>query len=176
MDNGLKETDELNNTMIRILKRAKIQEAETNFPVVIPVIKFGLLKPLCTDPAAYEIKFEIIEHTATFTGRVRITGIVKNIGSMAFSGGGGMAYLYENKTLRATKLFGYIASRAAISLNYVRSWYASSPNEGEFPPMYKLLIQYDSDILKDGNKNNDDCKVNNNKKEKSGSGINDFFR
>jgi len=86
-----------------------------------------------------------------------------------------MAYLYEGSTLRKTKSFSSLAAGASFSFYFERDWYSSSPNEGEFPPMYKLLIQYDPDIYMDGNKNNDDCNGKNNKLEKSGMAINRLF-
>lgn len=140
--------------------------------------KPGLLRPvkLCPDPAAHAINFHIVNRFSTFSGKVRITGVIKNVSTKAFSGGGGMAYLYEGSTLRKTKSFSDLAPGATLSLFFERNWRSSSPNEGEFPPMYKLMIQYDPDILKDNNKNNDDCTLTNNKKERSGMGINDLFR
>lgn len=185
VDNVLAETNEVNNIKVKIVRcPAVVLPAVT--PVtplkplkpVTPILKLkpGIFKIGCPDPAAFAINFQIVNRFSTFTGKVRITGVVKNVGSKAFSGGGGMAYLYEGNTLRKTKSFSYIAPGATFSLFYERNWNASSPNEGEFPPKYKLVILYDPDILMDSNKNNDDCKITNNRKERSGSGINSLFR
>ncbi len=191
VDGVLTETNEMNNIKVKVVRcPAVVLPAVTPFtpvkpltptpvaPVAIPypnlikkIIKIG-----CPDPAAFAIIFKIVNRFSTFTGKVRITGVIKNVGSKAFSGGGGMAYLYEGNTLRKTKNFSYIAPGTTISLFYERNWNSSSPSEGEFPPKYKLVILYDPDILMDGNKNNDDCKITNNRKERSGSGINSLFR
>ena len=61
-------------------------------------------------------------------------------------------------------------------LTYERDWNSSSPSEGEFPNSYRLLITYDPDIYQDANKANDDCNQGNNKKNRSGTEINDMFR
>jgi hypothetical protein len=38
----------------------------------------------CPDPAAYDIRFQIVHRKDKFNGRVRITGIIKNIGNKKF--------------------------------------------------------------------------------------------
>ena len=63
-----------------------------------------------------------------------------------------------------------------MQLSWERDWNSSSPSEGEFPNSYRLLILYDPDIYMDANKDNDDCNQNNNKKERSGTEINDMLR
>lgn len=175
VDNVLAETNEVNN-----IKTVRLTCKVVKMAVLKPIINPNItilkpLKPTCPDPAAYAINFSIINKFSTFKGKVRITGIVKNVGSKAFSGGGGMAYLYEGNTLRKTKSFSFLGVGATLSLYYERNWNRSSPSEGEFPPTYKLVIQYDPDILMDSNKNNDDCTLVNNSKVRNGAGINDLF-
>lgn len=176
VDNDLVEFNEANNTKTRNLKCKKLLKPLAIVQLNKVVLRPQLIRKDCPDPAAYKIDFVLLQHTATFTGRVQITGVVKNVGSKEFKGGGGMAYLYEGSTLRRTKVFSNLLPGATISLSYTRTWYAASPSEGEFPPTYKLVILYDPDILKDGNKDNDDCTLNNNKLARSGSGINDLLR
>jgi len=176
VDNVLVEYNEANNTKIRNLKCKKLIKPLAVVPLNKVVLKPQLIRKGCPDPAAYKINFILLEKTATFTGRVQITGVVKNIGAKEFKGGGGTAYLYEDSALRKTKAFSSLLPGEKISLSYVRTWYASSTSEGEFPPKYKLVIQYDIDILRDGNKNNDDCNIKNNELERSGRGINDLLR
>lgn len=149
------------------------------------------LKPLdvsraCPDPAASSIEFSIVSRdpASRFKGRVRITGIVKNVGTKAFRSNPNQAsaHLYEvsagggRAVLKAQQNFDNLAPGAAIRVVFERNWNSSSPSEGEFPPSYRLLIVYDPDITLDGNKDNDDCNGANNRKERSGTGINSLLR
>ncbi|MCP5051845.1 MAG: hypothetical protein GY940_32055 [bacterium] len=143
------------------------------------------LKPIktCPDPAATAIRFSIVSRTTQFRGRVRITGTVKNISSKAFRSAHnqGSVHLYEvplggSPVFRAKKDFANLAAGATIEVSYERNWNSSSPSEGEFPPNYRVQIVYDPDITLDGNKDNDDCSNANNRKERSGTGINSLFR
>lgn len=147
-------------------------------------IQGAVITRSCPDPAAQEIRFEIVRKTSQFDGRVRITGIIKNVGAKAFTSGPNQAaiHLYQmpagatsGGTLVAQRNFQNLAPGATLSVSYERDWHSSSPNEGEFPPTYRLLITYDPDIYMDGNEDNDDCNQNNNTKDRSGSGINDLF-
>ncbi len=171
-----------NRASFKLKCLAMIQPVQRVRPVQVrPVTMIRL----CPDPAAFEIRFEIVNRTSQFDGRVRITGIVKNVGSKAFKSGPhqAKAYLYQlppgaatGGTMVAQREFTNLAAGATFSLTYERNWRSSSPAEGEFPPSYRLLITYDPDIYMDNNKDNDDCNQGNNKKDRSGSEINDLFR
>ncbi|MCS7021256.1 MAG: hypothetical protein NZU63_05450 [Gemmataceae bacterium] len=63
-----------------------------------------------------------------------------------------------------------------LRVRVIRTWDASSPAEGEFPPSYRLVIAYDPDIRLDGNPHNDDVDLHNNTLERSGDAINRLFR
>ena len=153
------------------------------------MVRADRLSPVCPDPAAFEIRFQIVRKTSQFQGRVRITGVVKNIGGKAFVSGPNQAkaYLYQlppgvpcpnatGGTIVAQREIRNLAAGATMELNFERDWNSSSPNEGEFPSCYRLLITYDPDIYMDANKDNDDCNQNNNKKDRSGTEINDMLR
>jgi hypothetical protein len=153
------------------------------------VIKPGPLTAACPDPAAHEIRFQIVRRYSQFRGRIRITGIVKNIGGKAFIAGANQAkaYLYQlpagvpcaNATggdIVAQRAILNLAPGATLSLSWERDWNSSSPSEGEFPSCYRLLITYDPDIYMDASKDNDDCNQNNNKKDRSGTEINDMLK
>ncbi len=150
-------------------------------------LRTDLVRPQvdCIDPAATEIRFEIVRRDSQFTGRIRITGVVKNIGNKAFQSGPNQAaaYLYQlppgatsGGTLVAQQPFTDLAVGNALNVSWERDWNSSSPNEGEFPYSYRLLIVYDPDIYMDANKENDDCNGNNNQKDRNGSEINDMLR
>ncbi len=139
--------------------------------------------PQCIDPAAVDIRFEIVRRDTQFRGRVRITGVVRNIGNAAFTSNPGTqqasAQLYEvpagatsGGTLRAHTNFNALAVGGTVTVSYERDWNSSSPAEGEFAPSYKLMIVYDPDIRLDGNPNNDDCNMSNNTRQRSGTEIN----
>lgn len=173
-------------------------------PVKPVVARPGLVKPRrvqpgtltrapigrnCPDPAAHELKFQIVRRDTQFKGRIRVTGVVKNVGGKPFICGPNQAkaYLYELPpgVPAATATGGRIVAQreirnlpagAFIQLTYERDWNSSSPSEGEFPNSYRLLITYDPDIYQDANKANDDCNQGNNKKSRSGTEINDLFR
>jgi hypothetical protein len=148
------------------------------------MIKPGILKVGCPDPAATEIRFSIVRSYTQFKKRIRITGIVKNIGRQPFVSGPNQAsaHLYEmplgssSGRLVAQRAFRNLNPGATVQVFYERDWNSSSPSEGEFPPNYKLLIVYDPDIYMDANKKNDDCNQRNNKKERSGVDINSMIR
>lgn len=130
------------------------------------------------DPAAYSLTFQILRKTSRFTGVVRVTGTIKNIGRESFRSRPGqqMVLLYQDNHLVASRPFTDLASQGSLALSFSRNWNSSSPSEGEFPPTYKLVISYDPDIYLDGNSQNDDCNQRNNSKSKSGSLINALFR
>lgn len=139
----------------------------------------------CPDPAAYDIRFQIMKRTDKFKGRVRITGIVKNIGRKPFKPGPNQAtaYLYEmppgastGGTLVAQKVIRNLIPGETLLLNYERDWVSFSSPEGERPPTYRLEVSCNTDVYKDANPDNDDCTQKNNKKERSGSEINNMFK
>ncbi|MBW1743833.1 MAG: hypothetical protein JRJ47_10475 [Deltaproteobacteria bacterium] len=131
------------------------------------------------DPAA-TIKVEIIsrdEHG--HGGRVRITAIAKNVGGADFTSGQGQqsVQLWEDvpgvneRQPVKTKEFQNLAKGAKIRISIERDWTAST----EFPASYEARISYDPDILADGNDNNNDCNMNNNKKRTDGTKIGAMF-
>ncbi len=136
----------------------------------------------CADPMAQGVNYTLVSRTARFQGRVRITGVVRNQGTAAYQSGANqqIAYLYEQNPGAQPRL---VAQRAFQNLNpgqevqvvFERTWNSSSPSEGEFPPAYIVAIGYDPDIRLDGNLNNDDCRLGNNRLERSGTEINALF-
>jgi hypothetical protein len=155
-------------------------------------VRPGTIKPFpreCPDPAAVELRFQIVRRYSQFKGRIRITGVVKNIGAKAFIAGPNQAraYLYQlpsgvpcpnatGGTIVAQREIRNLAPGASLPVSWERDWNSSSPSEGEFPNCYRLLITYDPDIYMDATKDNDDCNQDNNKKDRSGTEINDMLR
>ena len=130
----------------------------------------------CRDPAAQSLTFQVLSRGLHPTeGRIRITGVVKNVGNAVFESDPrqATAALYETPaggrgTIKAQQSIARLEPNAMITLNYERDWSIST----EFPPTFALLISYDPDIYLDANKKNDDCNQNNNKKELPGTEIN----
>lgn len=114
---------------------------------------------------AASIEFNILQQ-GRFSGVVQITGYVTNIGAGTFAleSGSAIAVLYENNQAVSRMPLESIASGNRVSVEYTREWNASSPAEGEFPPIYKLVI----DNANDSNPGNDTA-------ERSGSEINQRF-
>lgn len=162
----------------------KVQKAPTAAKTVKP--KEMMMKPVtapCPDPAAKTLDFEIVSRTGDFRGRVRIVGVVKNLGRAAYESGPNQqsVQLWEDvqgaseRQPVASQAFQDLAPNQEVRVSYERDWNASSPAEGEFPPSYILMISYDPDIQMDGNEANDDCRAGNNRKERSGMDINAMF-
>jgi hypothetical protein len=154
----------------------------------VPTIKLPTpirIIPQCADPAATAVDFTMLSRSTTsrFQGRVRITGKVKNLGAQAFESRPGQQSIQLVETplggrprIVATLPFVNLAPNQEISVSFDRSWDASSPAEGEFPPNYKIVLSYDPDIYIDGNTKNDDCVSTNNTRERSSADINAMFR
>lgn len=158
-------------------------------PLKSPVDKEKLEKikpipaPKCPDPAVQRIDFVIVSKTSQFSGKVKIIGVVKNVGLEPYVSRPNQqaVYLYEvpmggKANLVATKKFQNLNPGQEVKVTYERNWNASSPAEGEFPPSYRIVIAYDPDITLDSNPKNDDCNTNNNQMERSGKEINALFK
>lgn len=130
------------------------------------------------DLTASSINFTVTNCKDRFNGTVKIEGVVKNTGGLAWTSGANQqsVLLYEDNggrlQLVATQSFQNLAPGAEIKVSYSRAWNRSSPAEGEFPPKYVLVIGFDPDIYIDGNDNNDDSNYSNNRLTKSASEVN----
>jgi len=151
--------------------------------VPAPVGAASAVRRICPDPAVTEISFRIVSRTDQYHGRVEIKAVVKNLGRAPYESGPNQqsVQLYEkpqggNAKLVSSRQFARLAPGAVVSTSYTRNWYSASPAEGEFPPSYIGIVSYDPDIGMDGNPGNDDCRSDNNRLERSGSGINDLLR
>jgi len=139
------------------------------------------LKPACPDPAA-QIEFRLVRRDSQFAGLVAVKASVKNLGAPYVTAPGQqLLSLYEivpgsAPRLVASQPFANLASGEVASVTFNRTWNASSPAEGEFPPSYRAVISYDPDIRIDGNVKNDDCRATNDSVEQSGTAINALFR
>lgn len=144
--------------------------------------KAGSMNPVqyCADPAVVDLEFRVITRRSTFQALVGIEAVVKNLGGRDFvsSPGQQSIQIYEQVPGGAARLvkqkaFTRLDAGRAIRVIYKRDWDSSSPAEGEFPPTYSAIISYDPDIGMDANKQNDDCNLRNNAKERSGSFFNE---
>ena len=132
----------------------------------------------CRDPAAISLKYRVIAKDPKWPatqGRIRIEGVVKNVGNAVFESDPrqAVAELLEEPlggraTVKAQRNIARLDPGATLDLGYERSWDTAT----EFPPNYILQITYDPDIYIDANKKNDDCNKNNNRTELTGAAIN----
>jgi hypothetical protein len=121
------------------------------------------------DPVALRIDFDILSRTGRYTGRVRITGVVRNLGDAP--SGRGAALLSQGGTIVARQFFPRLAGGEQVTVSYDRNWDASSPREGRSPPTYRLWIVYEPDTPTGG-----DVNLSNNDKTRNGTGINALLR
>ncbi len=131
--------------------------------------------------SADRIDFAILRRDNLTSGRVRITGVVKNIGADFLSNPGQQAILlYEQAPGAAFPAapvarldFETLLAGEELTVQYTREW--NSSMQSEFPFDYILMVSLDPDILIDANPDNDDVTPANNTLTVSGSGINTLF-
>jgi hypothetical protein len=163
----------------------KMEKLKINPEVLEKVAK------LCGDPAAQRIDF-VITRAKEFVngqlrlspskGRVQITGVIKNIGKGYYKVSNPefrVMYLYAGSTELARKDFGDLAPGQEATITVERDWDSLSPNEGQFPPMYRLVIATGY-LLVTPNSGPDvlsvDCNIKNNEIKRSGADINAMFK
>lgn len=130
------------------------------------------LKP-CPDLKAEPIKFEIVGEKSTHVLRVKVTGIVTNIGSKEYRSNVGQqsVNLYIGRNWVNTKdNITSIAPSESVSVSYTMDFHLAN----EFPETAKVSISYDPDILNDGNPMNDDCTTANNTATRSMADVHDI--
>lgn len=116
------------------------------------------------DPAVTDIKFATIKKT---TGdKLKITGVVKNIGGKNFVSGVNQQFiqLWEIRSgvdRRKLKDQAFTNLNAGQEIKISIELPAIKPGK-EFPPDYQVVIVYDPDIYIDANKANDDAVSSNN--------------
>ena len=121
----------------------------------------------CADPAAVGLTFSLVSRSSQFQGRVRIVGVVRNLGDGAAARV--PVVLYEDSQPVATQEFQNLQPREEVTVVYERGWNASSSAEGEFPPAYAVAIVPTQGL-------GAECQSNNNRLERSGAEINALFR
>jgi hypothetical protein len=164
---------------VKAPKRGKV--INSKLTMINPnIVKNARFIKKCPDLAVVDIKFTIVRKYSQFRGRVRITGIVKNVGNADYISHKGQQAIILDKGDSRYRLkrvdFKDLKVGKTIKISYERDWNSSSPNEGEFPPTYRVYLSYDPDIGMDNLKTNDDCNPNNNSKTKNGKAINDMLR
>lgn len=131
-------------------------------------------KPPCADPAAHSINFSIVSKTRLpiSTGRVRITGVVKNVGPDPYiSDNKPKASLFEDGKLVAEQTFGKLASGEEMTLVYERHWPPKPTGTARTFPTYKLMLGFPGATAG----STPDCNPSNNAKERRGDEIDALF-
>ena len=142
-----------------ILTPQQRQQIKPNLKVV-PKLPPAVLS--CPDPAVEAVTVQWISGGPT-TGRIRISGVVKNIGGASYVSRSGQQLfsLYEDNRVISNLDFGNLApGESSPPIKLELEWSTSS----EFNPNYRFEISYDPDIYIDGNPQNDDCRRGNNSK------------
>ncbi|MCA9170886.1 MAG: hypothetical protein KDB23_24595 [Planctomycetales bacterium] len=134
------------------------------------------------DLAAWRIEANIVRSISPFVAEIEVVGYVRNVGTLNYESSTTqqVARLYEINPggaprLVASQPFANLAPGQEVAVRYTRNWDRSSPAEGEFPPSYRLAIEFDPDIAFDGNPLNDDRVQPNNATELAGSLINGLW-
>lgn len=126
----------------------------------------------CPDPTAHEISFRLARRYNDTRALVHVVGTFRNGGGDYRSGRNQqLVQLLENGRVVEERPFANLASGESLSLSKYVQW----DRTNEFPPTYKIAIVYAPDISVDGNTANDDCRLNNNTRQRSGQDINDLF-
>jgi len=125
------------------------------------------------DPAAVRLDAVITRCITPTCADIRITGLVRNIGRRAFRAttpGDAICVLLEAGHVVHSEPMENLAPGETINLSYEVTWCTDS----EFPPDYELQIHYGPDTPIDGNPDNDDCNLGNNRRKLSHESINDL--
>lgn len=126
----------------------------------------------CPDPIAQEISFRLARRYNETVGMVHVVGTVRNNGGDYRSGRNQqLIQLLEDGQVIEQRPFTNLGSGESISVSRYIQWHTTN----EFPPTYKIAIVYAPDISVDGNMANDDCRLTNNTRQRSGQDINNLF-
>jgi hypothetical protein len=146
-----------------------------NDVLITPGSRPDLLRSSCADLAVQEIKFDLVSRDPVlprFKGKIKITGIIKNIGTVPYQ-----SYAHKKTHLYLYELVPGVTRPKQVSLRYlenvppgatgivefVRDWQTSD----EFPPDYAIEIKIPS--------KNVDCNPSNNRMVRPGSEANALF-
>jgi hypothetical protein len=131
------------------------------------------LRPDCPNPAV-RLAASIANRTSDFTGIIHIDVDLHNWGRQSFRSHPKQQSLqiYENERLLLNRPFNRLEPGETLTVTVPRTWNTSI----EFPPSYRAMIQYDPDIVIDGNPANDDCRLRDNQRTITGESINRLFR
>jgi hypothetical protein len=133
----------------------------------------GLGGAICAgpDPTAQEIKFQLIRKDSAFQGRVKITGVIRNVSSRNYVDSNTVT-LYESNspainpelnTFRPliTRNFKSLPQGGVLEISHETDWRTSS----EFPPFYAVGI----------NSSSNDCNLKNNRLQRASEPVNALF-
>jgi hypothetical protein len=163
--------------------------AQPNYVSALPAAAFEPTvtnyNPLiCPDLAAKEIKYQLVRRDSATTGRVRITGVIQNVGNKKYIQssryGHNFSLAESNTSAVAPPLSSFNISRGfrpvtnlapgeKMELSYEMDWYTGN----DFPPFYEVKISYYESSNSRGV--NTDCNLTNNRIERGSEAINALF-
>jgi hypothetical protein len=135
------------------------------------------------DLVAKEIKYTLQRKDSPYTGRVKVTGVIQNVGRNPYIQAAGSAQILtisesndssESPALNSFRLKGRqrisnLAPGEKMEISYERNWSTSN----EFPPIYEVKISFVETA--GGRVANPDCNTANNRIQRQGEPINALF-
>ncbi|HEY8553713.1 MAG TPA: hypothetical protein VIL43_04125 [Burkholderiales bacterium] len=131
----------------------------------------GPIKLTCSvDLAAEPLKIVHVRKASDGTYTFYLSARIKNVGSSTFRANAGQAAAilwHGSRVLTRVPITVLTAGATRDAGTTISRWRLSD----EFPPDFTLQISYDPDIGSDGNPENDDCRMTNNKATLSGAEV-----
>jgi hypothetical protein len=136
------------------------------------------------DLAAKEIKYTLLRKDSVNTGRVKVTGVIQNVGRRPYvqvPGSVQMLTLAESndssispsldsfRTIRGSQRISNLAPGEKMEISYETNWITSN----EFPPVYEIKISF----LETAGRRvvNPDCNTANNRIQRASEPVNALF-
>jgi hypothetical protein len=131
-----------------------------------------------SDLAAKEIKYTLLRKDSLYKGRVKVTGVVQNVGRRQYvevPGSAQLVTLFESndtsvspslssfRTFRGEQRIPNLAPGEKMEISYETEWNTSN----EFPPVYEVKISYFE--------TNQDCNTTNNRIQRDSEPVNALF-
>jgi hypothetical protein len=136
------------------------------------------------DLAAQEIKYTLLRQDSRYRGRVKVTGVIQNVGRRQYVQAAGSAQiltlaesndtsvspsLSSFRTIRGRQRISNLAPGEKMEISYEMDWITSN----EFPPVYEAKISF---VETAGRRvANPDCNTSNNRIQRDSEPVNALF-
>jgi hypothetical protein len=129
------------------------------------------------DLAAKEIKYTLLRQDSRYEGRVRVTGVIQNVGQRPYVESAGFAQMLtltetnggDNgwRRTRQTQRIPNLAIGEKMEISYEMNWSTSN----EFPPFYEVKIS----LFAGRRVTNPECNTSNNRIQRDSEPVNALF-